>query len=482
MAISMKNRKRSRLQRILGLSLALSIPLFSAGVFGLGQPQNLLTGYGKAEAYSRYSWSKYFTPRYTPTTTTPTTTTPTTTTPTTTTPTTTTPTTTTPTTTTPTTTTGTVVDVRNFGATGNGTTNDTAAIQAAINSLPTAGGTVVIPAGTYAIDALKTIQLKNNVTLQMTPSTILQVIPNASDLYAVLNLGGVSNVKVNSGILLGDRYTHKATGGESGFGVAILGSDQVTVTGTAANNMWGDGFIIDDGPGWGDSTKHSTNIQLVDISADNNRRQGISVISGQNISIIRPKLTNTNGTAPQAGIDVEPNDPTDVLQNIVITDAVTSGNLGSGISLSLGALVGTTTPISITVNNHQDNGSNIGLDVSGGLGAIPGKVEINNSTWTNSKTNGLQIVGVDYRGFSTTVNNSTVVNAGNSQGMAIYNYDSTVLGNVHINNPTITRTSGNMTGAFYVASNKAVQNITIVQPILNGVSMGSITSGVSVTK
>lgn len=36
-----------------------------------------------------------------------------------------------------------------FGATGNGISNDTAAIQAAINALPTNGGVVYLPAGTY---------------------------------------------------------------------------------------------------------------------------------------------------------------------------------------------------------------------------------------------------------------------------------------------------------------------------------------------
>jgi hypothetical protein len=45
------------------------------------------------------------------------------------------------------------VSVKDFGATGNGTTNDTAAIQAAINSL-TNGGTVFLPKGTYLLDSL----------------------------------------------------------------------------------------------------------------------------------------------------------------------------------------------------------------------------------------------------------------------------------------------------------------------------------------
>lgn len=43
------------------------------------------------------------------------------------------------------------VSVKDFGATGNGTTDDTAAINAAIQSLPANGGAVYFPSGTYKI-------------------------------------------------------------------------------------------------------------------------------------------------------------------------------------------------------------------------------------------------------------------------------------------------------------------------------------------
>ena len=43
-------------------------------------------------------------------------------------------------------------NVKDYGAFGDGIHDDTAAIQAAINSLPTTGGTVTVPPGTYLID------------------------------------------------------------------------------------------------------------------------------------------------------------------------------------------------------------------------------------------------------------------------------------------------------------------------------------------
>jgi polygalacturonase len=57
-------------------------------------------------------------------------------------------------------------NVRDYGATGNGSTNDTAAINSAINDANSKGGGVVeFPAGNYK--SASSIHLKSNVTLQL---------------------------------------------------------------------------------------------------------------------------------------------------------------------------------------------------------------------------------------------------------------------------------------------------------------------------
>jgi hypothetical protein len=44
-----------------------------------------------------------------------------------------------------------IINVKSYGATGDGTTDDTAAIQAALDAVPAVGGTVHLPAGTYSV-------------------------------------------------------------------------------------------------------------------------------------------------------------------------------------------------------------------------------------------------------------------------------------------------------------------------------------------
>jgi predicted small lipoprotein YifL len=59
------------------------------------------------------------------------------------------------------------IDVRNYGAKGDGQRDDTAAIQAAINAIPASGGTVLFPPGTYIVAPTKTtgIAIRSNLSL-----------------------------------------------------------------------------------------------------------------------------------------------------------------------------------------------------------------------------------------------------------------------------------------------------------------------------
>jgi uncharacterized protein YjbI with pentapeptide repeats len=84
------------------------------------------------------------------------------------------------------------VSVRDFNAVGDGVTDDTAAIQAAITSLSATGGTVFFPKGTYKTDS--GVTLVSNLTLQGETGAVIK----PSDSVPLWAYRGVStnNVKV----------------------------------------------------------------------------------------------------------------------------------------------------------------------------------------------------------------------------------------------------------------------------------------------
>jgi len=76
-----------------------------------------------------------------------------------------------------------MVNPKSFGATGNGTTDDSVAIQAAINSLTTSGGYVFFPTGTYNIGTT-TINLVQNTTYEFGLGATIQYSGNGYALRA----------------------------------------------------------------------------------------------------------------------------------------------------------------------------------------------------------------------------------------------------------------------------------------------------------
>lgn len=206
--------------------------------------------------------------------------------------------------------------------------DDTHSIQMAIDAAERrGGGTVVLADGDYNVNADTTIFIKSNVTLQMSENARLLVAPNNKQRYYVIRMVKVKNAKIYGGQIIGDRDQHLGTGGEWGYGISISGSNDVLVEGTRVYNCWGDGLGVG-----GYMGTPSKNVTLKHIISDNNRRQGMSIFDVTGLFIDSCQFSNTNGTKPMDGIDIEPDAGT--AENISITNCRIFGNVANGIEIN----------------------------------------------------------------------------------------------------------------------------------------------------
>lgn len=219
-----------------------------------------------------------------------------------------------------------VVSVKDKGAKGDGKTDDTAAIQAAVDAVGGTKGTALVPKGIYLIDAVGgRLRLKDDMTLKLADGAVLRAIPNSERKYAVLTISGVSNVWVIGGTLEGERDRHKGKGGEWGHGLRInKGARNITVSNLTSKKMWGDGFYVQD----------ATDVSFCGITADNNRRQGLSIIHADGLLVLNSVFKNTHGTRPSAGIDFEPDKEEQEIKNVRIIGSKFLDNEGGGIMVA----------------------------------------------------------------------------------------------------------------------------------------------------
>ncbi len=239
-----------------------------------------------------------------------------------------------------------VVNVKDTGAKGDGKTDDTASIQAAIDAVAGTGGTVLVPDGVYMIDAAAKprLSLKDDMTLKLADGATLKAIPNDQKKYAVLMISGVANVTVIGGTLEGERYGHKSKAGSWGMGIHIKeGAKNVVIADVTAKDMWGDGFYVSD----------ASDVTFCGVTADHNRRQGLSVIEVEGLVVLNSAFQNTGGTRPGAGIDFEPDDRDQTITGIRIENSKFIDNIGPGILIA--GKKGTVENIELTRNLFKGN-------------------------------------------------------------------------------------------------------------------------------
>ena len=214
-----------------------------------------------------------------------------------------------------------------YGATGDGVSDDTAAIQRAIDAVSAAGGGIVdIPAGNYMINTLYQtgnsyekagLVLKSNIIVRIASGATLYAIPNGEKSYQMFSITHVDNVHIVGGRLIGDRDNHIGNLGQTGYGVRITDATNVVIEDLYAGEFWGDGVFLGE---------NSKNITIYRVVCDHNRRQGMSIVGGQNVKILESEFKRSDGTPPKAGIDIEPEGDYPIAKDIEIRGCLFEGN------------------------------------------------------------------------------------------------------------------------------------------------------------
>lgn len=369
-----------------------------------------------------------------------------------------------------------IVNVNWFGVVADGSTDQTSKLQALLNNPKFPVLYFPYASSSYRIGA---IRIPSNKTLNFEDNTVVEGLGKLGTYDPMVYMIEVGNIVIEGKNVTFKDHRENYTSGQQRHVFLMQGVKNVIIDGISANSGGGDGFYI----GGSSVVKFSENVTLNNIKADNNRRQGISIISGRNILIQNALLTNTNGEAPGAGIDIEPNSSSHILENIKIINPTTKNNAGAGIQISPWALSGTDKTIDILVDNHSDYGSFYGFWNSTVTSSLKGSVTVKNAIWENNKVAAYCARNWSSRGPVIHLVNPTVINA-NSTGSTSPNLGAAFLiykaagdggdpniGNVHIFYPTIqdTRPTQLITSSFCyrdIATGARIINCTLTDPII----------------
>src|SRR6266699_3152460 len=189
------------------------------------------------------------------------------------------------------------------------------------------GDTVHVPPGTYPVDAIgASVNLKSGITLDLA-HVILTAKPNDKIFSIIMRISDCEDVTIFGGTIWGDRNTHlgsaDASVGGGGGGIAIWKSKNIKIQGTTILDSFCDGLLV-----W-----HSGQVEIANVTADHNRRQGMSLVDSHDVHIHDNRFTNCGGTPPGDGIDIENDLESETCANILVERCVFTGNQGSGVGV-----------------------------------------------------------------------------------------------------------------------------------------------------
>jgi hypothetical protein len=363
-----------------------------------------------------------------------------------------------------------------FGNAGFGG-DDTNVLQTALNNTAANGQTLEIPAGGYNINPVS-FPANSNVFVD----TGVTVTANSGygDGVRMLNISSSNVTITGASAAVSVFHMRKAeyTSGEQRHCLNIADASNVTINGISCNDSGGDGLYV----------SYSTNVTVQDSVFDNNRRQGSSIVGGVNhIHYLRDHFTNTNGTAPQSGIDIEPNGPKDFLLDVRIEDSYTDGNAGDGLMVSTWLMNSTSQPISVTVSGHHSTGNaRYGyIGQNNDPSNAPGSILIKDSFSDQSGSYGAAGYFYEANGAALTFQNLTVTNP-HARGPSVYGDNAAVgvvrggntqkpagmlpIGNVQFINVNIMISDGKSDHYFNFLddSGKGVTNVQFIPGTLSG--------------
>jgi Ca2+-binding RTX toxin-like protein len=291
----------------------------------------------------------------------------------------------------------TIFNVHDFGAKGNGTTDDTMSIQKALDAAEAAsGGTVVIPSGTYIVSGTR--------------------IAAEGALHVGANVKIVGASSGDTVIKLADHYDQKLTGiirtvsGEVTTNVEI---SNLTIDGNRANNVGEiDGFFCGVTPG---STAKCSDITLSGVTIQNCSRYGFDPHEQTTNLTLTDCVARNNGD----GFTI------DYCSNVIIKDCKSYDNDRNGFSIA-------TSSHDVIIKNCEAYGN-----TQNGLAVNKGSddrvwiynVDVSNCNFHDNSANGIEVQ------LSQGVTISTSAITGNGKnGISILGSNTVIVANNDIHN------------------------------------------------
>jgi hypothetical protein len=237
------------------------------------------------------------------------------------------------------------VNVRSYGATGNGTKDDTIAIQNAINAGNTQRKVVIFPPGVYKVSSGRMrnpsslewwcLRLPTGTNLRFEPGSKLLLASNPPSDTRVLVMLNASNITITGALEIdGSASTVKTNVNDQLHGLFISSSQNISIESVYSHDCYGDNIFIG-----GTEEIPSVNVQIEYARCETAGRKNFVIHFVDQLHVNRAVLNNSRGGAPgftgSNSLDLEPDEFKGTRSFYQRFDSLTTIGFGNDLSAGL---------------------------------------------------------------------------------------------------------------------------------------------------
>lgn len=210
-----------------------------------------------------------------------------------------------------------------------------------------------------------------NVTIEG-DSTIIRAKESGTTLESLFSLNKSENVVVRGITFVGSKVNSDEEGGR--HNVCISNSENIYLFDVKSYDAFTDGLYI----------RGSNHVVIENFVAARSGRQGCSITKGSDISIKNSEFSGSYRVAPKSGLDIEPSNRNDIVDNIRITGCKFNDNASNGLVIHLKAC-DTVEDCNIEVSDCSFNNNNVNIALRSSSNSGKGVIRISGCSLNNSK-------------------------------------------------------------------------------------------------
>jgi hypothetical protein len=235
------------------------------------------------------------------------------------------------------------IDVKAYGARGDGSTDDTTSFQSALSSVPASGGVVFVSPGTYIVT---TLSLSSRTKLECSPGAVIKLKSSAPNSVSLINIVGSTTTPLTDVWIDGCEIDGNMAGtfpsGQSTYeqvhAILVQDARRVSLTHLNIHNVISDGIAALYNSS-SLSYNYNSDLSISDVLISSPARNGISLTNVDRAQVSRVTVLNYG----DMGIDIEDEAPQPdrdiVIENFYVVSASTATgnwNREAGVQATIG--------------------------------------------------------------------------------------------------------------------------------------------------